>query len=132
MEHAQAWERLDEWLDGELPPETSAELTRHLDGCPACQREAAARRRLGESLFAPARAEDPRETAAFARRVMARVEADESPAWRRLFAPALTPALGFGLAALLLSIVAPGLGYSEPFDGWDEPDASYAALVEVP
>lgn len=132
MEHAQAWERLDEWLDGELPPDTSAELTRHLDGCPACQREAAARRRLGESLFAPASAEDPRAEAAFARRVMARIEAEEVPAWQRIFAPVLTPALGLGLAALLLSIVAPGLGYSEPFDGWDEPDATYAALVELP
>lgn len=132
MEHAQAWERLDEWLDGELPPEASAELSRHLDACPACQREAAARRRLGESLFAPAPAMDPRDAAAFARRVMARIESEETSAWQRLFAPVLTPALGLGLAALLLSIVAPGLGYSEPFDGWDEPEASYAALVEVP
>ncbi|MDX6771157.1 MAG: zf-HC2 domain-containing protein [Elusimicrobiota bacterium] len=132
MEHGEAWDKLDEWLDGELPDASAAELSRHLDACPACKAEAGLRRRLGEALFAPAVAQDPRSSAAFARRVMARVEADSVPLWQRLFAPALTPALALGLAALVLSIVAPGLGYSEPFDGWDEPDASYAALVEVP
>lgn len=132
MEHDEAWEKLDEWLDGELTDAAAANLSRHLDACAACKREAAARRRLGEALFAPLPPEDPRASAAFARRVMARIEADSVPVWQRLFGRALTPALGLGLAALLLSIVAPGLGYSEPFDGWDEPEAPYAILAEVP
>ncbi len=132
MEHREAETKLDEWLDGELAADLAAELSRHLDACPACQREAALRRRLGEALFAPLPAEDPRATEAFTRRVMARVEEDAVPVWQRLFGRALTPALGLGLAALLLSIVAPGLGYSEPFDGWDEPEPSYSALAEVP
>lgn len=127
MEHAQAWDRLDEWLDGELPADAATELSRHLDACPACKSEAALRRRLGEALFAPAPAEDPRATAAFARRVMARVEESAVPFWQAWLGRSLAPALAAGLAALLLS-----LGSVEPFDSWDAPDAAYASLSEAP
>lgn len=131
MDHDRAQEKLDEWLDGELADDESAELSRHLDACPQCRAQAALRRRLGEALFVAPAPEDPRATEAFVRRVMSRVEDSRAPSWSAWLGRALTPALGLGLAALLLSIVLPGLG-GEPFDGWDEPEASYAALVEVP
>lgn len=120
MEHDKALEKLDEWIDGELAADDAAALSRHLDGCEACRREAALRKRLGESLFAPAPAEDPRATAAFARRVMARVEEDAVPLWRAWLGRALTPALGLGLAALLFSIAGPG--QASAFEGWDAPE----------
>lgn len=132
MEHDNAAKRLDEWLDGELADDAAAEVSRHVDACPVCRGEAALRRRLGEALFAPLAAEDPRSTEAFTRRVMARVEEESVPFWQRLLGPVLTPALGLGLAALLLSIIAPGSGYSEPFDGWEAPEAAFVSVAEAP
>jgi anti-sigma factor RsiW len=129
MEHEQALEKLDEWIDGELAADESAALSRHLDACADCRREAALRKRLGEALFAPLPPEDPRKTEAFVRRVMGRVEAESVPAWRRLLGRALTPALGLGLAALLLSILNPGPGSASGFDGWDQPETPVFAGV---
>jgi anti-sigma factor RsiW len=124
MEHEQALDRLDEWLDGELGEADSAALSRHLDGCEACRREAALRKRLGEALFAPLPPDDPRKNEAFVRRVMGRVaEEGSAPFWRRLAAGALTPALGLGLAALLFNILSPGLGAAEVFEAFDAPEA---------
>lgn len=126
MEHDKALERLDEWLDGELEAEESASLSRHLDGCEACRKEAALRKRLGESLFAPLpaggplAASHPAKNEAFVARVMARVEAESAPLWTRLLGRALTPALGLGLAALLFSVMSPGL--ASAFDGWETPE----------
>lgn len=121
MEHEKALEKLDEWLDGELGEAESAALSRHLDGCEPCRREAALRKRLGEALFVPA-VEDPRRNEAFVRRVMASVEEDRVPFWRRLAAGALTPALALGLAALLLNIVSPASGSAGPWESWEAPE----------
>lgn len=132
MEHARARERLDEWLDGELPADEAAALSRHLDACAECRGEAALKRRLGAALFAPEPPPDPRATEAFVRRVMSRVEEDAAPAWRRLAGRALAPALGLGLAGLLLALSVPGLGPGEPLEGWDDPEPAYATLAEAP
>jgi anti-sigma factor RsiW len=129
MEHEKALDKLDEWLDGELGEADAAALSRHLDGCDACRREAALRKRLGEALFAPASAEDPRRTEAFVRRVMASVEEDRVPYWRRLAAGALTPALALGLAALLFDIASPAAGSAEPFEAWEAPETPLYAEV---
>lgn len=129
MEHEIALDKLDEWLDGELGEADAAALSRHLDGCDACRREAARRKRLGEALFSPVPAEDPRRTEAFVRRVMAAVAEEEVPFWRRLAAGVLTPALALGLAALLFNIVSPAPGAAEPFEAWEAPETPlYAEL----
>lgn len=130
MEHEKALDKLDEWLDGELGESDAAALSRHLDGCDACRREAARRKRLGEALFSPAAAEDPRRAEAFVRRVMAAVSEEEVPFWRRLAAGALTPALALGLAALLFHIVSPGAGSAEVFEAFEPPEL--VLFAEVP
>lgn len=129
MEHDQALDKLDEWLDGELGEAESAALSHHERGCDACRRELALRKRLGEALFAPVPADGALRNEAFVRRVMARVEEREGPFWRRVAAGALTPALALGLAALLLHIASPGQGSASPFEAWEAPEAPlYAEL----
>lgn len=131
MEHARAYERLDEWLDGELGEAESAALSGHVDACAECRREAALRRRLGEALFAPLPAADPRKDEAFVRRVMARVDEEAAPLWERWLGRALTPALGLGLAALLFNILSPGLGSAGGLEAFDPPETQ-ALDAEVP
>ncbi|MEZ5332576.1 MAG: anti-sigma factor [Thermoanaerobaculia bacterium] len=43
-------ERIESWLDGELPPEEARRLTAHLEGCAACARAAAWARTVREGL----------------------------------------------------------------------------------
>lgn len=107
MNHDQIRDRLDEWLDGALPPAESAAASSHIDACGECKSEVARLKRLGSSLFkAPAPA-DPRSTEAFVARVMARVEADAVSPWERFAARVLAPAFGLALAGLIFTISLP-------------------------
>ena len=46
----QAMDRLDSYMDGELPAESNIELLEHFRGCTSCTQEAAARRRIRSRL----------------------------------------------------------------------------------
>jgi anti-sigma factor (TIGR02949 family) len=72
-EDACAWarERMEAWLDGELPAAEAERFARHLDGCGACAREAALARHVVSELRALPPLACP-ET------IMARVEARRS------------------------------------------------------
>ena len=50
MQCVEVRKKLDPWLDDELPTHESDKIARHLKRCPACQREAAKRRRLMAGL----------------------------------------------------------------------------------
>lgn len=108
MNHDQIRGRLDEWLDGALPPAESAAASSHIDSCGACKEKIALRRRLAGALFDKLRTPgEPRSTEAFVARVMARVEADAVSPWERFAARVLAPSFGLALAGLLVTISLP-------------------------
>jgi anti-sigma factor RsiW len=108
---AAARERLSAYLDRELGPRELGDLSRHLEGCPACTREEEALRRAAELLAAL-----PRESAspAIAPSLLHRLEVERrGPGLRMLFRPAwkarplILPSL---LPAALVFLVAIGGG----------------------
>lgn len=89
-------ELLSSWLDGETPPEVGEAVAAHLEGCPACRREARVLRRLDEALgglTAPV----PGDLAA---KVRARLPRSTAP-WYQSLALAACLVLGLGLGGLL-------------------------------
>jgi anti-sigma factor RsiW len=121
MNHDQASDALEEWIDGELPAAASAAVKAHHDGCPECRSRAGSLRRLAAAAFPPP-ALSRASNEAFARAVMARVEAESAlPAWGEVLARWLTPALGLALAASAAVVLAPSS---------DWPSASDAPGVE--
>lgn len=118
----QSRELADAFLSDQLLVETTHEITRHLDGCPACRAEFEARRRLRTALksaFAGAPELQPRAqfAAALRARLIAEAEApgaDQSaalaprvPAWRLWGAIAASLLLVAGLGVAALSWLAP-------------------------
>ena len=57
MRCASARRRLSDWIDGELAPAASGELSAHVDGCPACSRIAAQLREVSRLVADLPRAE---------------------------------------------------------------------------
>lgn len=45
-----AKQKINAWVDGELPKETAADLSRHIEGCNTCAREAEALKGLAATL----------------------------------------------------------------------------------
>jgi len=112
MEHEEASDRLDEWLDGELDDESAAAVAAHAERCAACRADAAALRGLGRALFSPA---EPRGREAFTAAVMLRLRGESAPAPR---APSwLSPALGLAFAGLLAGFLLSGVGPEDPYEG---------------
>ena len=66
MDCRDAHERLNAYLDGELPPETAAQVRQHLSACPQCAQGLADLERLNRAIGTLAGAEAPAD---FARRV---------------------------------------------------------------
>lgn len=122
MNHDQALDALDEWLDGELPPEAVAAMKAHHDACADCRRRAESRRRLAAAAFPPpplTRASDE----AFVRALLAKLEAEEAgPAWAEALTRWLSPALGLALAVSAAVILAPSVEWPhntlEPEADW--------------
>jgi Putative zinc-finger len=74
---AEALERMDGWLDGELSPADSAAVARHLEMCPACSGLLANRMALRERLRRVVRSAEPAPE--LAARIHSRLAADDSP-----------------------------------------------------
>ena len=107
MTHEQILDCLNEWLDGELAPAAAAAVSGHLESCEPCAAHAARLRRVGAALFAAQPAFSRPSNEAFARRVIAAVEARSVSPWERFASLFLAPALGLALAGLLFGIYAP-------------------------
>lgn len=130
MNHDQIRGRLDEWLDGALPPAESAAASSHIDACVECKSEVDRLRRLAGALFEKLRSPgDARATEAFVARVMARVEADAVTPWERFAARVLAPSFGLALAGLLVTISLPPADPDSPLGVEFEVDA--AAVLEA-
>ena len=99
MEHNEAWNRLDEYFDGELQPDVAAEVSLHVRSCPACKAALEERSGLARALSGLART-GPSE--AFVQRVMERLEG--APVAQSAGARWLTPALAASLAVAMLFI----------------------------
>src|SRR5271169_5864091 len=101
----EAWaEKLDAYLDGELPPAETRALGEHLRGCAACAAESLSRVQQKRALrtagqrFTP----DP----AFRARIQESIAARKSPRWNRFWVPALATAMVLliaGVASLTLN-----------------------------
>jgi anti-sigma factor RsiW len=76
MEHREAQNELQAYLDGALPPEGERALRAHLDGCAACRAELALLREVDRALRAWPVQPEPEGLAA---RVMAEVRASPPP-----------------------------------------------------
>jgi anti-sigma factor RsiW len=50
MKCRDAKEKVNAWVDGELTKAAAAQLSRHMEGCPSCAREAEALQRLAAAL----------------------------------------------------------------------------------
>jgi anti-sigma factor RsiW len=50
MKCSDAKQKFNGWVDGELPKEAAADLSRHIQGCNACAREAEALKQLAATL----------------------------------------------------------------------------------
>jgi anti-sigma factor RsiW len=125
MEHNEASEALGEFHDGELPPQRRLELERHLSVCPECRQTLDIWRRTASRLFA-AKTPTSIQTAAFAQRVMARIE--EMPPsgsfdWASLWSPRwLVPALAAGLAASVFFVLPGPRSAQDPADALMQQD----------
>jgi anti-sigma factor RsiW len=107
--HEQIRHRLFAHADGELPEAERGAIQAHLEGCPDCRSALRRWETLTEAFF---RVPAPPSSGAFVRRVMARIDAERRErlagwapwegAWRWL-----VPALGAGIAALVLVVTMP-------------------------
>jgi len=104
MDCNEARTRIAGYVDGELAAPEIAFLHAHLAGCGACRRERSTQSfirlevRRGAARFAAPAALRRRVRAALRKR-----ETAAQPWWRRWSGPALAPAAGFAMAALLAS-----------------------------
>jgi len=127
-------ERLTEHLLGSMPPEDDAAVRRHLRGCGACRREAAA---LGDGLATFARAAhdvDPPDD--LRDRVLTAVREDQEEqdsearvdrSWRRWGLAAVAAGLAF---ALVISL-AWGTAQARRTDGVRADATSYTSLLAI-
>lgn len=112
-------DRIDSWLDGDLSPSETAELTAHLAACAVCREELRLAQRLRDTLRAMPVERCPDTVVD---RVYARI-APSRPGWRERIGAALwRPALAGALAAALLLATAlvgqrePGVGSLAAYD----------------
>lgn len=92
MKCPEVQDHLSAWLDGELPPEASARVDRHLEACDACRRELAKLEALEQALAAlPAPAPAP----GLAARVLSRRRRPARRGWQSV---ALAACLVVGMA----------------------------------
>jgi len=96
----EAWrEKLDAYLDGELPPTEARAVGEHLRGCAACAAEGLSRVQQKRAVqFAGLRFTPP---PAFRERIQKSIAARGPARWSRLWLPALAG----GLALLIVSVV---------------------------
>jgi anti-sigma factor RsiW len=83
METRDHTEQLLDYCSSKLPPQATAILERHIDGCPACQEFVARQRAVLEALD---RWEASPVSADFDRRLYARIDND-APWWHALLRP---------------------------------------------
>ena len=100
----EALDLLEPYLDGDLPPEETDRVRRHLDGCPACAAERALAARIQSELRALPQPDCPPEVIERVRRagrgeVVPFPSAERAPRWRIAAAAALV-ALAVGGGAL--------------------------------
>ncbi len=97
--------KVQDWLDGELPPAEAARFEAHLAGCPACEAEAAAYRVVFSELRALPLL-DPRPE--LFDRVMEAVLPHRPPRWVRVLGLGYAGALAASLVAIGSAFVLPG------------------------
>ena len=92
MDHLQARDLLNSYLDGDLPADVSVQVTQHVELCPECRAELADLRRLTAWLRAMSEVEPPRSF------VLTRGQS-EMPGWLRTvrYATAVAAILLIGL-----------------------------------
>ncbi|MBI3547873.1 MAG: zf-HC2 domain-containing protein [Elusimicrobia bacterium] len=123
MNHEHYRDALSALRDGELKETERRDLAAHLDACGECRETLDRWSKISGALFRPASKITKDQSSRFARVVMARIrqEADEAPAWWRVWALDrwLVPALSAGVVAAALAIAFyPGGGADGP--AWDE------------
>jgi anti-sigma factor RsiW len=101
----EAWaEKLDAYLDGELPPAEARALGEHLHSCAACAAESLGRVQQKRALQAAGQRFTP--SPAFRARIQESITVRKSPRWNRFWFPALATAmvlLILGVASLTLN-----------------------------
>ena len=120
MDHRKLRDALSELHDGELDAAAQREVLAHLDHCPDCRQERQRWQSLARAAFPPPRPISAQESSLFAQNVMRRIRQQETaePAsmldW--LGSRWAIPALSFGLALVLLSIMLPQPESLAPLD----------------
>ncbi len=126
MEHNEASMALSEFHDDELLPQRRLEVEEHLSACGECQHTLDNWRRTASRLFAPKTSPTPIQTAAFARRVMARIEEMQpisSFGWASLWSSRwLVPALAVGLAASVIFVIPESRSAQDPVEALMQQD----------
>jgi anti-sigma factor RsiW len=107
VDHLQARDLLNGYLDGDLPASSSAQVAQHLEACPECRAELADLRRLKAWLQAVPEVEPPRSF------VLTRGQA-ETPRWLRMVRYATAVAAILLVALLTGDVMSQGLPPSNP------------------
>jgi len=120
MDHDNLRDRLPALHDGELGRKERTELLAHLAACAECRADQERWERVAGAFLRPPPPPTPAETAAFVRRVMARLRPQAPPEagvpWPGAFIRWMSPALSFGLAMALVFIMWSGLKSAAPTD----------------
>jgi hypothetical protein len=133
-----ALDRLDAFVDGELPVDEQVALESHLRWCRVCEARVADMQLIGSSLRLVAHASenssDPRELAAMQSGVLARIRAERDQSWAAqlsgLFVDMrfLWPALGATAAVITCIFTATGVFAAATAE---ENSRSMAAMIEM-
>lgn len=97
-------ERLEPWLDGDLPEAEAAALEHHVEDCPRCRRETALARRVQSGLRSM---EQPACPATVTRGLEERVARKRHPLFPALAAGLLAGALGLGVVWQMQRVAGP-------------------------
>ena len=92
-------EKLDAYLDGELPAAEARALAEHLRGCPTCAAESLSRVQQKLAVQAAGKRFTPDPT--FRARIQASIAARRPTRWSRLWFPALAAVIVLVIAAML-------------------------------
>ena len=107
VDHLQAWDLLNSYLDGALSPAVHAQVAEHLEGCAECRAELADLRRLKAWLQAVPEVEPPRSF------VLTRGQT-ETPRWLRMVRYATAVAAIVLVALLTGDFMSQGLAPTSP------------------